>query len=109
MASSWLQGAVTTSGSGRWPQATNSSGWARELRQLGKSPSGNVYALAFSPDDTMLASADGHGKIALWDAGAGKFVRELGLHWGRVLTVAFSADGKKLASGGDDNVLRVWD
>jgi WD40 repeat protein len=30
-------------------------------------------------------------------------------HWGPVRSVAWSADGKQIASGGDDNVIRVWD
>jgi eukaryotic-like serine/threonine-protein kinase len=30
-------------------------------------------------------------------------------HWGRVSCVAWSKDGKRVASGGDNNVIRVWD
>jgi WD40 repeat protein len=30
-------------------------------------------------------------------------------HWGGVTSVAWSADGKRIASGGEDYVIRVWD
>jgi len=30
-------------------------------------------------------------------------------HSKRVLTAAFSADGKRVVSGSDDNLLKIWD
>src|SRR5205807_5517619 len=30
-------------------------------------------------------------------------------HTGRVLTVAYTLDGKRLATGGEDRTIRVWD
>jgi WD40 repeat protein len=69
-----------------------------------------VYGVAFSPDDTTLASASADNTIRLWDV---VHRRALGPpltgHTGLVYGVAFSPDGKTLASGGGDNTIRLWD
>ena len=78
-----------------------------ELKGLG----GN--SIAFSPDGTLLALDGGEtdNTIRLWDA-AGQ--NQVGMMqsptiWG-VESVAFSPDGKTLASSGQgDNTVRLWD
>jgi WD40 repeat protein len=46
--------------------------------------------------------------VRLWDPGTGKQLRVLSGHEGQVRSVAFSADGKLLASGAWDSKVRVW-
>ena len=57
----------------------------------------DVYALAFSPDGTTLASA-GRGHAKLWDVATGRLL--LNLNPRNVMTaLAFSPDGTRLAVG----------
>jgi hypothetical protein len=73
--------------------------------------------VAWSPDGAMIATGcggylsekEGPGRILLWDAKSGKFIREVRAHRFRVLAVAFSPDGKQLVSGGYDDTGRVLD
>jgi WD40 repeat protein len=68
-----------------------------------------VFALAFSPDGKLLASAGPDPSIHLWDLATGKEVRALKGHIGAVSSLAFSPDGDRLASAGSDGTVRLWD
>ncbi|KAN0083541.1 WD40-repeat-containing domain protein [Elaphomyces granulatus] len=68
-----------------------------------------VYAVAFSPDGKVLASASNDNTVRLWDATTGAWKQTLEGHRDSVNAVAFSPDGKVLASGSDDNTVRLWD
>jgi WD40 repeat protein len=70
---------------------------------------GAVRGVAFSPDETTLATGSWDKTMRLWDPATGQFLRELTGHTAYVYGVAFSRDGKLLASASVDQTVRLWD
>ena len=66
-----------------------------------------VLELRFSPDDRILASAVGND-INLFDTQTGTLMRRLAKHDAQVNALAFSANGRLLASGSDDRTAIIW-
>ena len=82
------------------------------LNQAGNQLSGHtgqVSALAWSPDSAILASgAQDDTTVRLWDMPKGAPLRELRGHTGWIRSLAFTPDGKLLASGATDGTIRLW-
>jgi WD40 repeat protein len=78
-----------------------------------------VASVAFTSDGKTMASGTAvfdqnaekfvSGEIKLWDVITGKEIRTLKGHSFAVLSLAFAADGKTLASGSADGTVKLWD
>src|ERR1043165_3032592 len=49
------------------------------------------------------------GRVQLWDVASGREIAAFSGHGRGVSKVAFSRDGKLLASGGTDSTIKIWD
>jgi WD40 repeat protein len=83
-----------------------------------ESHAGRVTCVSWSPDGKRLATASGDDTAKIWDAAGGGELLTLKGHtspvhpivWANcVLSVSWSPDGTRLATGSEDFTARVWD
>ena len=83
------------------------NGTRRLLRTLSEH-TGVVYAVAWSPNGSILATGGQDGTVRLWNSEGSVNYAVLRGHTGVVYSVAFSPDGTTLASGSSDDTVRLW-
>lgn len=93
-----------------WDPATGKQLRQWALRQSKDEPiHRRSFHVAFSPDGTLLAAADGDNTVVVWDTATGRMRARLSGHRGGVTALTFSPNGLMLASGGSDRTVRLWE
>lgn len=69
----------------------------------------NIFSIAFSPDNKLLATCSYDRLVKLWDVASGAELKTLKDHTDAVFDIAFSPDGKLLASASADRTVKIWD
>lgn len=74
---------------------------------------GRVTCMTFLPDNATLILADGatslKGVLHRWKLGEPKPSQTVDAHADNILSLTLSRDGKQLATGGADNLAKVWE
>jgi len=64
--------------------------------------------MRWSPNDALIALAN-NSSLTVVSSTSGQIVRSFSGHTGTILSVVWSPDASRIASGGTDNTIRVWD
>jgi WD40 repeat protein/predicted Ser/Thr protein kinase len=80
----------------------------KKLRGLYGKAGAGVDAVKFSPDGRLFAFPVGNA-VSMRDVSSGEEMAVFKGHTGPVRSLAFSADGKMLATGSQDRTVRIWD
>ncbi len=83
--------------------------WDVETGRKIRSVPGALYTHLHRLGGDKLLGRTYRGRIRLWDIVSGERLRSLDGHTYRMTTAGLSADGKRLATGGFDNIARVWE
>lgn len=102
--------AAASGGTTRLLDARTGQPFGRPLVHGGRSVLGaSVYYAAFSPDGKLLVTCGDGQTACLWHTQSGRPVGKILRHEDDVLVAAFSADGRMLATGSLDGIVRLWD
>ncbi len=71
--------------------------------------SGQIFALAFSPDGSRIVVAGVAQQVPVYDSESGSRLATCEVREGGTFVVAFHPSGDRLATGGFDGVVRIFD
>ncbi|MEP0924380.1 CHAT domain-containing protein [Leptolyngbya sp. ST-U4] len=69
----------------------------------------NSLPVSPNPQRPVFATGAEHGKVSIWNLETGQWQRTISAHSSPVLSLAFSGDGKWLASGSQNKTIKLWD
>ena len=69
----------------------------------------HFISVAFSPDGRYVAAGNFYNSIWIWDSRTHRLMAKWRGHTNIAWCMVFTADGKGLVSGGEDQMVKYWD
>jgi len=114
----FVKGRIALDANGKWLAWNGVDGSVR-LRDIAVGKQAGIFELgekdsspcvAISPDGKALAAGHRNDKsVTIWDVASGKMAAAFVGHSGSVTSVAYSPNGKLIASGSADATIMLWD
>ena len=70
---------------------------------------GSFSSVVFSPDGRYVAAGNYYNSIWIWDSRTHRLMAMWRGHTNSAWCMVFTADGKGLVSGGEDQMVKYWD
>lgn len=77
--------------------------------QLTLAPGTQVRSATYSPDGSLIATAQGDGSVLISDARSGHQVQTIETGAEVAYAANFDPDGERLVTAGEDGMARIWD
>jgi len=97
---------VLTAGEGGVPRVY-AAATGELTRELESDPRA-FFALALSPNDAIAAAGDENGLLQFWNVADGADRSKIEAHAGPVRAAVFHTDNLRVATAGDDGLIRLW-
>jgi WD40 repeat protein len=66
------------------------------------------FSVVISPSNEEVTVACSNGKMKIYEIASGELLEDIDAHPSWVTTVAYSPDGSKLVTGGNDDKVKIW-
>lgn len=77
----------------------------RDEKKTSTGPTARIKMVGYAPDGKTLATVSSDSTVRIWDADSGAAVKSFKGHKGDIEGLAYSPDGRRIATSGDSVVI----